>query len=80
MTSLVERKSRLVFETSCEVRAKGRYRQVVIEARPEYAIIRLKGIHSKYMLPWDAIHDLAARLQAEKLRREKAEKRKKGIK
>ena len=59
MTDLTKRKSTLCFQTSSEKREKGRYRKIIVVARPEYAIIRLSGLRTAYPLPWEAICDSA---------------------
>lgn len=71
-TRLSTRKSKLVFTTESVIRDRGRYRQVVIEAQPTFAVIRLHGTRKGYTLTWEAIHDIAAKLEVEQLRRMKA--------
>ena len=71
MTKLNERKTRLVFETADCYRERGKLRQVVIEANPLTATIRLKGTRTKFDLPWSAFYALAAKAAAEQVRREK---------
>jgi hypothetical protein len=44
MSKLTQRKSKLIFETADAKKSRGRYREVVIEAFPEYALVRLKGM------------------------------------
>jgi len=61
MTSLAERKTRLVFETADTV-FDGGSRQVVVEARPTYAIVRLKGRRSGYLISYAAIYSAAVKL------------------
>jgi len=72
MTSLDQRKTKLTFTTASTIR----HRAVVIEAAPYYAVVRLKGKRTRYVVPWDAIHDLGARLKVEADRREKQAARK----
>lgn len=71
MTSLNKRKSRLIFETCDIVRERGRYREVVVEAHPMCAHVRLKGMRSGFDIPWSAIWAMAAKAEAERIRREK---------
>lgn len=72
MTALQERRTRLTFETADSVRSRGAYRAVVIEAEPRTCIIRLKGTRKRYSVSWAAVHDFAAKQEADALRREKA--------
>lgn len=76
MMALSERKTRLIFETDDTVRERGKSRSVVIEARPRYAVVHLKGTRTRFTASWDAIYHLAARIEADRLRREKAEAKK----
>ena len=47
----------------------------MIEARPDYAIVRLEGMHVSYTVPWDAIRDLGAKMfHAAEVREKKAKK------
>lgn len=61
MTDLSKRTTRLLFTTSDESREKGRYRKIVVEATPSCAIIKLSGLHQKYIVSWSAIHSLAVK-------------------
>ena len=72
MTALRERKSKLTFETSDLHRECGKYRAVVIEAEPEFAILRLKGTRTRLSVSWAGIYAFAARCEADRVRREKA--------
>jgi hypothetical protein len=76
MTPLTARKTRLTFETASTVRERGRYREVVIEAEPAYAVVRLKGTRGRFLVAWDAVYGLAARQAAEQKRREKLARKK----
>jgi hypothetical protein len=72
MTRLTARKTKLTFESADLVREQGRFREVVVEARPEYAILRLKGLRTGYSVPWSAIWSMAVKAQ---LARDRAEKK-----
>lgn len=79
MTALSERKTQLVFEADDSVFHRGRHLNIIIEAHPRFAKVRLKGQQHYYTVPWSAIFDRAVqrevdRLQAEK-RKLKAEKK-----
>jgi hypothetical protein len=56
MGYLIERKSRTIFVTACSVRADGKYRDIVIESHPEFAIVRLTGSKQQYPLSWETIY------------------------
>lgn len=64
MTTLRQRKTRLIFETESEVKERGKYRAVIIEAMPHFAMVRLKGTRTKFPIPYAAIYHAAARLAA----------------
>lgn len=76
MRSLTARKTKLVFETSGELRERGRYRNVIVEAHPSHVVLRLKGMHRTLSVTWEGIYALAAKCAADKLRAEKRAKRK----
>jgi hypothetical protein len=62
MTRLRQRKTKLEFITENTVRYAGRDREVVIEAHPQYALVRLLGTRVYYAISWRTIHDQAARI------------------
>ena len=76
MTSISQRKSKLIFETGDTVRERGRRREVVVEANDTFAVVRLKGTRTRYAIEWSAIYTAAAKLAAAQQRREKLEARK----
>jgi hypothetical protein len=49
---------------------------VVIEAFPEYALVRLKGMRKRFAITWVGVYEHAALLEANKVRAERAAKRK----
>lgn len=76
MTSLAKRKTRLLIETSDTVRERGRSREVVIEATPHIALVRLKKTRTVYPISYAAIYHAAVRLAvAEQLAARKAAKK-----
>jgi len=75
MTALRERRSRLVFETASELRDGRRYRPIVIEAEPEYAVVRLKGTRQRLAVTWEAVAHLAYKIEAARVRAEKLKAR-----
>lgn len=71
MTKINERKTRLVIETSDTVREHGRYREVIVEAHPLHATVRLKGMRTAYTIDWASVWSMAVKAEAERVRREK---------
>ena len=76
MRSLSQRKTRLVFETDDAVFERGHNRQVVIEARPGYCYLRLKGSRRRFPICYAAIYHHAVEMAREQARRDKAAARK----
>lgn len=68
MTRLSKRKTRLVITTEGLVRERRRYREVVIEAHPNHAEVRLLGLRKSYVISWEGIYNLAVRNHVEKER------------
>ena len=69
VTALSERKTRLCFTTSAEIRYRGKLRPVVIEAENGYwANARLARTRQRYPFSWEAVFVTAAKLFAEKER------------
>lgn len=75
MTKLQERRTRLVFTTADEIRERGKYRPVVIEARPGCAVVRLLGLRTSYTITYGAIYHAAARIAANEARAAKKAQR-----
>lgn len=71
MTALAQRRSRLRIETSETKREMGRNREILLEAHPFHADVRLKGLKTSYQISWLAVYDLAVRQAVEASRREK---------
>ena len=59
MGYLVERRTRVIFVTATSIKAGGKPREVVIESRPEYALVQLSGMPGKFPVPWEHIYELA---------------------
>ena len=64
MTDLTTRVSRLRFRTVCEIKCRGKWRKIVIEAKPDHAILRLEGMRTTYVLPWDSAWVQGAKIKA----------------
>jgi hypothetical protein len=65
LRQLSERKTRLIFETGDIVFERGRWRQVIVEARPTEATIRLKGMRASYVIDYASIYSLAVKRATE---------------
>lgn len=63
MSKLENRKTKLTFETADEMRERGRYRQVIVEAKPSHAVLRLKGTRKTVMITWAGIYSYACKLE-----------------
>ena len=44
MAYLIERKSQTIFVTATSIIAKGKPREMIVESRPEYAVVQLSGM------------------------------------
>ena len=64
MTRLRQRKTQLAFITNATVRYRGKDRDIVIEALPDTAVVRLLGTRVKYEVSWRGVHDLGARIES----------------
>ena len=68
MAYLLERRTRIIFVTASSVNVNGKSREIVIETRPEFAIIQLNGTKEQYPLPWEKIYNAAREHHEENLR------------
>lgn len=75
MRSLLNRKSKLIFQTADAVRERGRLREVVIEAHPGYAMVRLAGMRTAYPISYAGIYNAAVRIAVERERAERKAKK-----
>jgi hypothetical protein len=71
-----DRKTKLTLVTNATVRYRGRERAVVIEVYPDYADVRLLGTRLRYSVSWRGVHDLAARIFADRQKAERKASRK----
>jgi len=76
MAYLIERKSQTIFVTATSIVANGKPREMVIESRPEYAIVQLSGIPGKFPVPWEEVYAAAQKRHDENLRLERGAVRK----
>jgi hypothetical protein len=61
MAYLIERKSQTIYVTATSIVAKGKPREMIVESRPEYAIVQLAGVDEKFPVPWEEIYQAAKR-------------------
>jgi hypothetical protein len=85
MTKLLGRKSRLVVETENCIWQKRKTRPIIVELKPDYMLIRIKGTRSLYVISYtsclnQAIRNEIQRKQLEKARKAKANKPVKKVK
>ena len=78
MGVLLERKTQIIFVTASSVEQNGKAREVIVESRPQYAVVQLNGSKDKYPVAWEAIYELAKERHTENLRLEADGKRQRG--
>ena len=59
MGVLLERKTQVIFVTASSVEQNGKAREVIVESRPQYAVVQLNGSKEKYPIAWEMIYELA---------------------
>jgi len=72
MAYLIERKAQVLYITASLVKDKGKRRKIVIESRPEYAVISLQRQKEKYPISWEHLFRTALRHLEYNLRLEAA--------
>ena len=70
MSCLIEHKTQTIFVSASSVKENGKKRKIVIESRPEFAIVRLLGSKGQFPIAWEIIYEAAMRHHAENLRLE----------
>ena len=70
MAYLIERKAQSLYVTASSVSENGKKRKIVVESRPEFAIVRLAGARGEFPISWKMIYEAAMRHHAENLRLE----------
>jgi DNA gyrase inhibitor GyrI len=78
MRVLLERKTQVIFVTASSVEQNGKAREVIVESRPQYAVVQLNGSKDKYPIAWEMIYELAKERHSENLRLEAQFKSKPG--
>lgn len=71
MAYMIERKSQTVFVTGTSIVVRGKPRKVVIESRPEYAVVRLAGLPQGFPVPWEEVYSAAKKRHEANLRIER---------
>ena len=59
MAYLIERKSQTIFVTATSIIAKGKPREMIVESRPEYAVVQLAGVQEQFPVPWEEVYAAA---------------------
>jgi hypothetical protein len=72
MAYLIERKSQTIFVTATSIIAKGKPREMIVESRPEYAVVQLSGMPEKFPVPWEEVYAAAKQRHEANLRIEGA--------
>ena len=75
MGCLIEHKAQVIFVSASSVNENGKKRRIVIESRPEFAIVQLLGLKGRFPIAWGMIYEAAMRHHAENLRLEAAAKK-----
>ena len=70
MAYLIEHKTQVIYVTASSVNQKGKKLKIVVESRPEFAIVRLAGSRGEFPIAWKTIYEAAMRHHAENLRLE----------
>ena len=61
MAFLIEHKAQVLYITASSITINGKRRKIVIESRPEYAVISLQGQKEKYPILWEHLFQTAVR-------------------
>jgi hypothetical protein len=75
---LAQRKTRLLVETDNSVYDRRRQREIVVELKPSYMILRLKGTRASFTITYTSVLNKAIANEVLRKRLEKANKKKKG--
>jgi DNA gyrase inhibitor GyrI len=80
MAHLIEHRAQVLYISASSVTNEGKRRKIVIESRPEYAVLTLQGVKEQYPISWEHLFEAARRHHAENLRIEaKADKQRQAI-
>lgn len=70
MAYLIEHQTQVIYVTASSVNQNGKKLKIVVESRPEFAIVRLAGARGEFPIAWKMIYEAAMRHHAENLRLE----------
>ena len=76
MSDLAQRKTKLVFTTCEAVRERGKSREVIIQAEPYFALVRLKGTRTAFPIRWETIYQKAAAIHAARVKQDRLDAKK----
>jgi hypothetical protein len=76
MAYLIERKSQTIFVTATSIVTNGKPREMIVESRPEYAVVQLAGVQEKFPVPWEEVYQTAMRRHESNLQLEREGRRK----
>ena len=80
MAHLIEHRAQVLYISASSITNEGKPRKIVIESRPEYAVLTLQGVKEQYPISWEHLFEAARRHHAENLRIEaKADKQRQAI-
>jgi len=68
MANLIERKAQVLYITASSITENGKKRKIVIESRPQYAVITLQGSKEQYPISWEQLFEAAQQHHADNLR------------
>jgi hypothetical protein len=78
MGYLPDRKAKTIFITASTILDNGKQCKLVIESKPEFAIVRVDGTTTNYSLAWEKIYETALQQHEANLRLEAHTKLKQG--
>jgi hypothetical protein len=64
MGYLRDPKTATIFVTASPILRNGRYRKIIVEIRPEFAILKLHGVKARCSLAWETIFEMAVKQDA----------------
>ena len=72
MAFLIKHKAQVLYIAASSITESGKKRKIIIESRPEYAVISLQGQKEKYPISWEHLFRTAQRHLEYNLRLEAA--------
>lgn len=70
MAFLLEHKAKSIFITASTIKRGEKSSEIVIEHRPQFAIVHLNGSRERFPIPWEVIYDAARKRHEENVRLE----------